>query len=291
MTGDAIALCLREMEKGGSFLLLAEDKLRLRDLMTEISAYLVCSEPDKNFPRACGMCANCRIYGRGEHPDVFRLQTKGRSATIPISEIRTLKEKINLKPYQAKRKVFLLDEAERLRTEAANAFLKTLEEPPYNAVLILGASSVNSLLPTVISRCKIMRGLALDGPEAAEDETFQNLLKMFFAGVRERTESSFMDEVLSLERPQCEYFLEHLALVLRDLLMRRIAGDNASRTGILDSGTLSTLDDLFAGKDLESAVFRVLEIKNAVKSNVNIKLSMDLLFKDVVKSTMQTALY
>ena len=283
MSNENITLCLQEMEKGGSFLLLSEDKPGLQELSPKLAGYLVCSASKKNGAEACGKCADCRMYQSGEHPDIFRLETKGRSSTIPVAEIRTLKEKINLRPYQASRKVFIIDEAERLRTEAANAFLKTLEEPPHNAVLILAAPSVNVLLPTVVSRCKVFRGLTLGANKAGGDEATGQLIEEFFAAVSAEKEQGFTEPALKLERPQLENFLENLALVLRDMLVAEISSDQGGYLSAFEKDKLELFSGLFSRESLEPAVFHVLEIKNAVKSNVNTKLALDLLFREIIK--------
>jgi DNA polymerase-3 subunit delta' len=91
-----------------------------------------------------------------QHPDVHWIQPQSKTRRYATEQIRELEGKLYLKPYQAKRKVAVLAHAERLclgRAEPANAFLKTLEEPPAQTILILWTSHPQSMLPTLVSRC------------------------------------------------------------------------------------------------------------------------------------------
>ncbi len=87
------------------------------------------------------------------HPDFLILQNENNS--IGIDDIKGLIFKIQYKPYQAKKKVALIENAERMTSEAQNAFLKTLEDIPPRTVIILTTSNYSYLLPTILSRCKV----------------------------------------------------------------------------------------------------------------------------------------
>ncbi|MDE2060123.1 MAG: DNA polymerase III subunit delta' [candidate division NC10 bacterium] len=100
----------------------------------------------------CGDCRACRNIANGLHPDVQIIEPDG--ATVKIEQIRTLEADAALVPYEAQWKVFILDGAERMTEQAANALLKTLEEPVKDTVFILLASTVSALLPTIVSRCQ-----------------------------------------------------------------------------------------------------------------------------------------
>ena len=100
----------------------------------------------------CGNCRVCRNIANGRHPDVQVIEPDG--ATVKIEQIRALEADAVLAPYEAKWKVFILDKAERMTEQAANAILKTLEEPSSGTVFILLTSAVSALLPTIVSRCQ-----------------------------------------------------------------------------------------------------------------------------------------
>ncbi|MFO7773616.1 MAG: DNA polymerase III subunit delta' [Dehalococcoidia bacterium] len=101
----------------------------------------------------CGQCRSCRRILDGKHADVTLIGLDSRTE-IGIDDIRGLQRLANLPPYEGKCKVFIIDEAEYLSTEAANALLKVLEEPPQKVVWLLLAAEEERLLPTIISRCQ-----------------------------------------------------------------------------------------------------------------------------------------
>ena len=103
----------------------------------------------------CGVCRSCRKIEKGIHPDILRVQPDGRM--IRIHQIRSLIETLSLKPMEARRRFVIIEQAETMRPAAANALLKTLEEPPDRTILILMAGQAADLLPTIVSRCRHVR--------------------------------------------------------------------------------------------------------------------------------------
>ncbi len=104
----------------------------------------------------CGSCPTCfRVLG-GHHPDVHVVRPEG-AATYVIEQVRDIIRDVNLKPVQASHKVYIIDEADRFNAESANAFLKTLEEPPGDVVIVLLTRSFETVLPTIASRCQVVR--------------------------------------------------------------------------------------------------------------------------------------
>jgi DNA polymerase-3 subunit delta' len=104
---------------------------------------------------ACDECPSCQRIDKGVHPDIILINPTGES--IKIGQIRELQRDIAFKPYEARWRVIIMDGAERMTREAANAFLKTLEEPPGWTTIILVATAVEGLPATVISRCQRVR--------------------------------------------------------------------------------------------------------------------------------------
>ena len=101
----------------------------------------------------CGQCHSCQRIREGKHADVISIGLDS-GTEIGIDDIRGLQRSANLPPYEGKCKVFIIDEAEYLSTEAANALLKILEEPPPRVVWLLLAAEEERLLPTISSRCQ-----------------------------------------------------------------------------------------------------------------------------------------
>lgn len=103
----------------------------------------------------CGACRTCGRIERGAHPDVHTLRPEG--ASIGIEQVRALQNVLSLKPYEAARKVAIIDDAETMTVASQNSLLKVLEEPPGDTVIIVVATNVSALLPTIRSRCQTLR--------------------------------------------------------------------------------------------------------------------------------------
>ena len=101
---------------------------------------------------ACGVCAACVRIQRGVHPDVVIVEP-GDTGAIKIDQIREVVERAAYRPFEGRRRVVVIDEADALMAPAQNALLKTLEEPPSLSVFILVTTRPDMLLPTVRSRC------------------------------------------------------------------------------------------------------------------------------------------
>lgn len=115
---------------------------------------------------ACGACAACRRIERGVHPDVIVL-VPGDSGAIKIDPVRDVVDRAGFRPFEARRRVVIIDEADALVEAAQSALLKTLEEPPSASVFLLVSSMPDALLPTVRSRCPRLRFAALSPAEVA----------------------------------------------------------------------------------------------------------------------------
>ena len=115
---------------------------------------------------ACGVCASCRRIARGVHPDVVILEP-GDSGSIKIEDVRDVVASAGFRPFEARRRVVIVDDADAMGAPAQNALLKTLEEPPSASVFVLVSSMPDALLPTVLSRCPRLRFGALAPAEVA----------------------------------------------------------------------------------------------------------------------------
>lgn len=120
-------------------------------LANAMVARLLCTE---NQSRACGQCRSCKLLTGGAHPDYFELEPEEDSAVIKVDQVRGLIAKLNLTTSISTRKVAFIHPAESMNGAAANALLKSLEEPVGNTVLILVSSNPGSLPVTIRSRCQ-----------------------------------------------------------------------------------------------------------------------------------------
>jgi len=116
---------------------------------------------------ACGECTSCRRIIRGVHPDVILIQP-GDTGTIKIEQVRDVIDRAGYRPFEGRRRVVIIDEADAMVAAAQNALLKTLEEPPSASVFILVSSMPDALLPTVVSRCPKLRFGPLSASEVAD---------------------------------------------------------------------------------------------------------------------------
>lgn len=115
---------------------------------------------------ACGVCAACRRVARGTHPDVQAIEP-GDTGAIKIEQVRAAIDRAVFRPFEGRRRVSIIDQADALVGAAQNALLKTLEEPLPASVFILVTSRPDSLLPTVRSRCAHLRFGRLQVAEVA----------------------------------------------------------------------------------------------------------------------------
>jgi DNA polymerase-3 subunit delta' len=105
---------------------------------------------------ACGVCPTCQRITRGVHPDVILVEP-GDSGAIKVEQVRDVIERAGYRPFEGRRRVVIVEDAEALLPAAQNALLKTLEEPPPSTVFLLVTARPDGLLPTVRSRCPLLR--------------------------------------------------------------------------------------------------------------------------------------
>ena len=122
----------------------------------KLAEFLLCMEPEMSgpVPQACGSCSSCRKFQREVHPDFLKLEPEGRF--IRIHQVRSMQKTLSFAPLEAKRRMCAIVSADRLNIDAANALLKTLEEPPEDTHLLLACTSPSRLLPTIVSRCQVL---------------------------------------------------------------------------------------------------------------------------------------
>jgi DNA polymerase-3 subunit delta' len=116
---------------------------------------------------ACGKCASCLRIGRSVHADVIRVEP-GESGTIKVEQVRDVIDRSGFRPFEGRKRVVIVDEADAMVPAAQNALLKTLEEPPSASVFILISAMPDSLLPTVRSRCPVLRFGPLTNAEVVD---------------------------------------------------------------------------------------------------------------------------
>jgi DNA polymerase III subunit delta' len=165
-----VQLLQRSLERGRlahAYLFTGHQLEELEGLARALAKTLNCQQPVRGRNDAaidcCNQCLNCRKIEGGNHADVHWIRPESKSRVITVEQMRDLMYEINLKPTEAEYKVAVIVAADRLNVNAANAFLKTLEEPPPKSILILLTTDSQRLLDTIISRC-LRLSFAGEGP-------------------------------------------------------------------------------------------------------------------------------
>lgn len=202
-----------------------------------------------------------------DKPPVDLLVLKPENS-IGIDQIRALKRFLSRRPYQAKMKIGLILEAEKLTLPAQNSFLKTLEEPPANSLIILLASQAESLLPTIISRAKIIRLPARSQISLSEEEIKQltkTLNHLLTLGVGERLKLSL---TLVKNKDQALVLTENLLYLWRQILLAKTGAENKD---------FNFLAKLSLGQ-IERAIKNTEQVRRMLVANVNFHLAIENLF-------------
>jgi DNA polymerase-3 subunit delta' len=257
----------------------------------------------------CGQCPSCRKIAGHQHPDLHLVEPDG--AYIKIDQIRDLQRVLAFHPFEAPKKACIIDAADRLNPAAGNALLKTLEEPPGNALLILITANPDRVLPTVLSRCQRLRfaslaeatvenflremgrdpetarivsslaggsmGKAIEiGEETALLERKKFLERVCALSLDEITPLFAFAEEMATDKEITLKLLELLTAFLRDALLLH-SGSN----GVVNSDLIQLLEREaggFSGRGIMERINYVAETRRAIMGNVNARLALEVLF-------------
>jgi DNA polymerase-3 subunit delta' len=157
-----------------TFLFVGTEGIGKRKFALALAQALLCERHNERELNPCGQCSACKQVLAGTHPDIDAVTKPADKSTIPLELLigddeHRMREglcyRISLKPFSGKRKIAIIDDADYLSKESANCLLKTLEEPPPRSVLILLGTSEQRQLPTIRSRCQVVRFQPLDNEE------------------------------------------------------------------------------------------------------------------------------
>jgi DNA polymerase-3 subunit delta' len=200
-------------------LLFAGDALEDMELAArELAKAVNCESPTKQG--GCDRCDSCKKIDAptppgGQHPDVQWVRPESKLRIIKIEQTRELERSLQLKPTMGRMKVGVIVEADRLGREAANSFLKTLEEPPNRSLLLLLSAAPEQLLETVQSRCQRMQfGAAAREPVAAHAPLVDGMMALLGGGGSVLKSYKLYEAVrafLDAERKQVEEQVEQAA--------------------------------------------------------------------------------
>lgn len=197
-----------------AYMVTGADAAQRRAFADAVARAAVCTNADAD---ACGQCHPCTLAASGNHPDISVWSADG--ATFKIAQALELQSRAHVRPLAASRKVFILEDAGALTTEAANALLKLLEEPPGDAVFLLLAPSAQTLLPTIVSRVQplTLQGTGTAATAEAEEgawELLSRLRQLDEASLMQLAEAWDRDKALARERVRVLFELWRDALAL-----------------------------------------------------------------------------
>jgi len=208
-----------------AYLFVGQEKIGKKIFAKELIKFIGCqARKGGAIESPCQKCFSCKIVEKEVSPD-FRIITKKPDKTeIEISQIREIQEFLKYKPYYDNFKAVIIDNAERMNSAAQSCFLKTLEEPAGKTLLILITSKPDMLLPTIISRCQVVRFFRpKDLPKAIEEtEKEQKILKEILSVIDSNLANKFnYVRSIDFEKQNAEEILEIMEKHFRNLLLSR----------------------------------------------------------------------
>jgi DNA polymerase-3 subunit delta' len=147
---DLLEHSIRNDRLGHAYLFVGPSQVGKHTLAKATAQAILCTSEEA----PCGTCRACHLIAADRHPDVHLIAPEG--ASIKIEAIREMQHAVSLSAVEGRYRVVIIDAFDRATTSAANALLKTLEEPPGGVILLLVATQPESLLPTIISRCQVL---------------------------------------------------------------------------------------------------------------------------------------
>ena len=262
----------------------------------------------------CGECRSCKQAVNANQPDIIRV-THEKPGTISVDDIRTqVNNDIAIKPYSSKYKVYIINEAEKMTVQTQNALLKTLEEPPAYAVIILLVSNINALLQTILSRCVVLnmkpveddkvrsylmtelqvpdykaevcvafaRGNIGKAKALASSEDFDNV-KAEALSLLKYIQDMEIQEIVAAIKKINEYklevsdYLDIIAVWYRDVLLFKATGDLNHLIFREEMGTIRKVASRSSYEGIEKVIRALETAKKRLDANVNFDLVMELL--------------
>lgn len=178
--GHLVEMFRRSAQRGRlahTYLFVGPQGIGKKTFAVTLAQGLLCETAALEALDPCGACTGCRQVEAGTHPDFFLLGLPPEKHELPIELFIGVRERrhqeglchdLSLKPARGRRKIAVIDDADRFNTESANCLLKTLEEPPAHSLVILIGTSTDRQLPTIRSRCQVVRFAPLERDHVAQ---------------------------------------------------------------------------------------------------------------------------
>ncbi len=302
-----------------AYLLNGEAGMGKKSLAAAFALTLFCQGEGK---KPCLDCHACRQVLSNNHPDLIYV-THEKPASIGVDDIREqINESILIRPYSSSYKIYIVNEAEKMTVQAQNALLKTIEEPPDYAVILLLATSQEAFLPTILSRCVqlklkplqdtivkkyLMEKLQIQETEAdtftvfargnlgraisiAASEEFRTLQQEFLnllKNIYKTDISEMLDEIRKIKEEKLDFgeFLNFAELWYRDILLDKATQD----TGLLifkeEHSAIRKISDKSSYRNLEKVLDGIKKARIRLNSNVSMELTAELLLLIMKENT------
>lgn len=268
-----------------SYLFAGEQGIGKRFAAVNFAKALNCLDPADLD--ACDKCPSCIKIDSGTHPDFLLVEPDGDQ--IKVEQVRRLEEALSLTAYEARVKVAVMDDAEAMNASAANAFLKTLEEPPAGSLIILVSSSPDRLPDTVRSRCSRINFRPLSPGDC--EKVMKRLVKKdlpVLVRLSMGRPGLALKEDLIKERDRCmedlegaegrhawkdrrdiERWLEMQMLILRDMAVGKITGSREGLINLDRAEELGGLGERAALKGIIEGYGKLMELRGRLGFNLN----------------------
>lgn len=273
-------------------------------------------------PRPCNQCRSCKQAINGNHPDIIYV-THEKPNVISVDNIRQqVNGDIDIKPYSGDYKIYIIDEAEKMNVQAQNALLKTLEEPPSYAVILLLATRAEAMLQTILSRCVVLntkpvpddlikhylmqkveipdyrasicasfaRGNVGRAIELASNEVFDHMKSSVLGLLKHITEletNQIAAEVKKIteEKFDTNDYLDLCFIWYRDVLLYKACGGFGSSCPVIFKEELTALESAakyYHYEAIERIIHAIDRARSRIAANVNFDLTMELMFLDMM---------
>lgn len=271
--------------------------------------------------RPCNQCRSCKQAINGNHPDIIYV-THEKPNVISIDNIRQqVNGDISIKPYSGDYKIYIIDEAEKMNVQAQNALLKTLEEPPEYAVILLLATRAEAMLQTILSRCVVLtikpvpddlikqylmrqvqipdyrasicasfaRGNVGRAIELAANEVFDHMKSVVLGLLKHITDMEINQIAAEVKKITEEKFdtndyLDLCFIWFRDVLLYKACGTSGGQCPVIFKEELTDLASAaryYSYEAIERIIRAIDRARSRIAANVNFDLTMELMFLDM----------
>ena len=277
---------------------------------------------EKGGTEPCQECHSCKQMLTDNQPDVIRVMHE-KPNTISVDDIRTqINGDVAIKPYSSPRKIYIVNEAEKMTVQAQNALLKTLEEPPAYAVILLLTANINALLPTIRSRCVVLnmkpvadglvkkylmeelhvpdykaevcvafsRGNIGKAKALASSEDFETV-KAEALSLLKYIKDMELNEIIAAIRKITEYkldvgdYLDLIAVWYRDVLLFKATNDGNQLVFREEIQAIRTVAQRSSYEGIEDIINALDTAKRRLDANVNFELTMELLMLTIQENS------